>query len=128
WVLVVVILLLTLVRAFIRVALVVVLVDATSALDLPTELAVLRAISEWRINILVVISHRIASITWMDQIIVLRAGQIADVGCHQELYQRFYLYRNLCNTQMSLPENVSDGYSSINYYSDTSQKGLTSSG
>lgn len=44
---------------------------------------------------LIVISHRISSLTWVDRFALLDQGQIAVAGAHSVLYARSALYRAL---------------------------------
>lgn len=70
--------------------------ESTSALDLPTERAILQAIAEVRReNAPVVISHRVRSLTWVDRIVLLEAEQISAQGTHSQLYLQSALYRSL---------------------------------
>jgi ABC-type multidrug transport system fused ATPase/permease subunit len=44
---------------------------------------------------MVVVSHRLSSLTEMDQTIVLDRGRVMDVGPHHELVDRCQVYRQL---------------------------------
>ncbi|MEU4801808.1 ABC transporter ATP-binding protein [Actinosynnema sp. NPDC023587] len=75
---------------------VLVLDDATSAVDPTTEAAIHRTLAEvtaGRTTIL--IAHRRSSLTLADRIAVLDAGVVVDVGTHAELTGRCPLYREL---------------------------------
>jgi ABC-type multidrug transport system fused ATPase/permease subunit len=50
---------------------------------------------------MIVISHRLSAITWVDRIVVLDEGRIDDQGTHQELLQRGGLYTRLYNAPLS---------------------------
>jgi ABC-type multidrug transport system fused ATPase/permease subunit len=83
-------------RALLRHSEILVLDESTSALDVPTERALLRSIAKFRSELaLVVISHRLRSLTWVDRIIVLNSGCIAAQGTHSALYSECALYRSL---------------------------------
>jgi ABC-type multidrug transport system fused ATPase/permease subunit len=83
-------------RALLRGSPVLVLDEATSALDVPTENAVFQAIANARHDqTVVIISHRLRSLTWVDRIILLDAGRIIAEGTHAELYRSSDLYREL---------------------------------
>jgi ABC-type multidrug transport system fused ATPase/permease subunit len=44
---------------------------------------------------MVVVSHRLSSLTDCDQIIVLEKGKLMDMGPHRELVERCAVYRTL---------------------------------
>jgi len=74
--------------------------DATSALDSKTEANVqasLERLMKGRTNF--VIAHRLSTIMNADQIVVMDQGEIADVGTHAELVARPGVYQNLYNEQ-----------------------------
>lgn len=74
--------------------------DATSALDSKTEANVQQAlerIMQGRTNF--VIAHRLSTIMDADRIVVMDQGRIVDIGKHSELVERPGVYRNLYNEQ-----------------------------
>ncbi len=84
-------------RAFLRQAPVLVLDEATSNLDTASERVVQEAISELMNNrTTLVIAHRLSTVQNADEIIVLKNGQIVERGQHSELveqdgeYSRFH--------------------------------------
>ena len=83
-------------RSLLREPAALVLDEATSALDAPTERAVLASLAKLRAHqTLIVISHRISSLTWVDRFALLDQGRIAAVGTHSVLYAQVALYRAL---------------------------------
>jgi ATP-binding cassette subfamily B protein len=73
-----------------------VLDDATSAIDSATEDAIqqaLRAVMKDRTTLL--ITPRLSQIRWADQVVVLRRGQVVAVGAHEELLKSSELYRRI---------------------------------
>ena len=81
-------------RAIIRNSSILILDDATSALDMETEYALLKNLKN-RINkcTTFIIAHRISSVKNADKIIFLENGTIAEEGTHEELLKlrgRYY--------------------------------------
>ncbi|WP_375476767.1 ABC transporter ATP-binding protein [uncultured Jatrophihabitans sp.] len=75
---------------------VLVLDDATSAVDARTEQAIhdgLREVLAERTTLL--IAHRVSTLHLADRVVVLDAGRVADQGTHDELSERSALYRSL---------------------------------
>ncbi|MFD5478828.1 ABC transporter ATP-binding protein [Streptomyces hawaiiensis] len=75
---------------------VLILDDATSAVDAATEETIhdaLREVMAGRTTILV--AHRRSTLSLADQIVVMHHGQAVDVGAHDELMERNALYRTL---------------------------------
>jgi ATP-binding cassette subfamily B protein len=75
--------------------------EATSALDPESEAIVrqnLRRIAQGRT--VIIVSHRLATLTDATAILVLERGRVADIGRHGELLQRCAGYRALWGQQM----------------------------
>ena len=75
---------------------VLILDDATSAVDATTEEAIhdgLREVLAGRTTIL--IAHRRSTLHLADRIVVVDRGQVVDAGAHEELMERNALYRTL---------------------------------
>ena len=74
--------------------------DATSALDSKTEANVQAALERlMKGRTCFVIAHRLSTIMNADRIVVMENGRIADVGTHAELVARPGVYQNLYNEQ-----------------------------
>ena len=74
--------------------------DATSALDSKTEANVqasLERLMQGRTSF--VIAHRLSTIMNADRIVVMEGGRIVDIGTHAELVSRPGVYQNLYNEQ-----------------------------
>jgi putative ABC transport system ATP-binding protein len=85
-----------LVRAYLANPSVLVLDEATSAVDIHTERRIqraLRRLCEGRTSI--VIAHRLATIRDADRIAVIQHGRLAQIGPHRELVLRSGLYAEL---------------------------------
>jgi ATP-binding cassette subfamily B protein len=83
-------------RAFLTQPAILILDDATSAIDSETEDRIQRAIeraAEGRTTFL--ITHRLSQIRWADLIIVMRKGKVAAVGTHEQLMERSSAYRDI---------------------------------
>ncbi|MFN8441100.1 MAG: ABC transporter ATP-binding protein [Caldilineaceae bacterium] len=83
-------------RAFLTNPAILILDDSTSAIDSATEDQIQRAIeaaSRGRTTIL--ITHRLSQIRWADKIVVLRKGQVAAQGSHEELLEQSQAYRDI---------------------------------
>lgn len=103
--------------AFARVAArapkVLILDEATASVDSMTEQKVQRAIETLlRGRSVIVIAHRLSTIRRADRIIVLRQGEIAQMGSHEELLARGGLYAELLAAGLEEPavaEGAGDG-------------------
>ncbi|MBN1259974.1 MAG: ABC transporter ATP-binding protein [Anaerolineae bacterium] len=83
-------------RAFLTNPAILVLDDATSAIDSATEDRIQRAIERAAANrTTFLITHRLSQIRWADLIIVLRRGKIAAIGTHETLMATSETYRNI---------------------------------
>ncbi|KAI1913970.1 Iron-sulfur clusters transporter atm1, mitochondrial [Ophidiomyces ophidiicola] len=79
--------------------------EATSALDTYTEQALLlniNSILKDQARTSVFVAHRLRTIYDSDQILVLKGGQVAEVGTHSELLEKQGVYAELWNVQETL--------------------------
>ncbi len=98
---------LTLARAFLKNAPILVLDEPTSSLDARTERSLLEALrSLMRGRTTLMVAHRLSSVRHADLILVLADGKIAESGTHQELIQRDGLYRRLDEAHRSSREEL----------------------
>lgn len=78
-----------------------VLDDATSAVDQSTNAKIKQRLEKLRHNkTTIIISQRVTNIMDCDQIIVLKNGRLISQGTHQELLKQSDFYRQLVKTQM----------------------------
>jgi ATP-binding cassette subfamily B protein len=83
-------------RAFLSDPKILVLDDASSAIDAKTEEEIQKAISKiLRNRTTFIITHRLSQIRWADLIIVLKKGKIVAKGSHKELLQNSEEYRKI---------------------------------
>jgi ATP-binding cassette subfamily B protein len=91
---------LSIARAIVKDAPILILDEATSSVDTETERAIqenLRTLTAGRTAL--IIAHRLSTIRHADRIIVLRAGQIAEEGTHEALVARGGIYADLWHVQ-----------------------------
>ena len=92
-------------RALAKPAEILLLDDATSALDLQTEAAFYKALAKARPNLsTIIVAQRIASIIRADKIVILDNGRIVDQGRHEELLGRCRIYQEICQSQLGEEE------------------------
>lgn len=85
-------------RALLRNPQILLLDEATSAMDTENEYKVSLAIDNAMKNrTIVIIAHRLSTVTDADKIIVLDKGRIVEMGNHQELLQKNGYYTTLVN-------------------------------
>ncbi|MBC6441881.1 MAG: ABC transporter ATP-binding protein [Rhodobacteraceae bacterium] len=101
---------LSIARAILRDAPVLLLDEPTSALDARSESAIRAALAELSDGrTTLVIAHRLSTIMDADNIVVMDAGRIVDHGTHAELLGRGGLYADLYNLQFSMLANQNTG-------------------
>ena len=87
-------------RAIMKNPPILILDEATSALDTESERLVQEALETLMTDrTVLVIAHRLSTVTNADKIIVMEKGQIKEMGTHDELIQKNGLYSNLYNIQ-----------------------------
>lgn len=92
--------LLTIARAILSDARIMILDEATSSVDTRTEMMIQKAMD----NLLAgrtsfVIAHRLSTIKNADLILCLKDGDIVEQGTHEELMEKNGFYANLYNSQ-----------------------------
>ncbi len=91
---------LSIARAILKDAPILILDEATSAVDTETEALIQQALERlMQGRTTIVIAHRLSTVRNADQIVVLSEGGIAEQGTHAELMQRRGLYWNLNQVQ-----------------------------
>jgi len=83
-------------RAFLTSPRILILDDSTSAIDSETEDQIQKAIfraAEGRTTL--IITHRLSQIRWANKIVVMRQGEVAAVGSHEELMEKSKSYQRI---------------------------------
>ena len=94
--------LLTIARAMIEDAPMLILDEATSSVDTRTEILIQKAMDELtKGRTSFVIAHRLSTIKNADIILVLRDGDVVESGSHEELLEKGGFYAELYNAQFS---------------------------
>ena len=84
---------------------VLILDDASSALDFATDAALRRAIAhDCRDTAVITISQRVTAVRHADQILVLDGGRQVGLGTHEELLASCPVYREICESQLTAEE------------------------
>ena len=93
---------LSIARALLKDAPILILDEATAFIDPENEALVQDAINKLiRNKTLIVIAHRISTITSADEILLLDKGRIAARGTHEQLLSKSKLYKNMWEAHMS---------------------------
>ncbi|MDQ4033556.1 MAG: ABC transporter ATP-binding protein/permease [Actinomycetota bacterium] len=88
-------------RALLRAPRLLLLDEVTSQLDAVNESALRQVIADLaQTTTVIVIAHRLSTVTTAQQIVVMASGQTRANGTHAELVASDNLYRNLANTQL----------------------------
>ncbi len=98
---------LSIARAFLKNAPVIILDEATSSLDNESEAMVQSALNKlMEGRTVIVIAHRLSTVRHADQIIVLENGSIVETGSHDELSAADGSYSRLLAAQFERPRSV----------------------
>jgi ATP-binding cassette subfamily B protein len=87
-------------RAILKNPPILILDEATSAVDNETEAAIQRSMRRISVNrTVLVVAHRLSTIVHADQIIVLENGRVTETGRHEDLLTQGGTYAALWNVQ-----------------------------
>lgn len=77
--------------------------EATNALDAKNERAIVENLNEfYKGRTVVVVAHRLSTVKNADQIVVLDAGKVVEIGDHNTLIAKHGTYYNLVKNQLEL--------------------------
>jgi ATP-binding cassette, subfamily B, bacterial MsbA len=92
---------LSIARAFLKDAPILLLDEATSALDPNSEQSIITSLAGLRKNrTTLIVTHRLSSITDVDQIVVIKQGKVVEQGVHNELLEIKKEYFKLYNKEL----------------------------
>lgn len=87
-------------RVFLKNPPLLVLDEATSALDLESEALIQESLERLAANrTTLIVAHRLSTITHADKIVVIDAGELKEMGTHEELMDRRGIYYGLFQVQ-----------------------------
>lgn len=96
---------LSIARAVLKAAEILIFDDSTSALDLKTEANLYEALQQsYPESTKIIVAQRITSVRRADRIVVMDNGRIAAVGTHEELRKNCQIYQDICHSQIGEEE------------------------
>lgn len=88
-------------RAVLKNSPILILDETTSSVDTETESEIQKAINNLAgTRTILIIAHRLSTVKKADKIIVLKDGEIVEIGTHDELISKKGLYYHLCSVQL----------------------------
>jgi ATP-binding cassette subfamily B protein len=94
-------------RAVLKNPPILILDEATSAVDNETESAIQRSLEKiTQDRTTIAIAHRLSTVRNADRIYVMELGQLVEWGTHEELLEREGLYANLWRVQMGVRDRI----------------------
>ena len=93
---------LSIARAFLKDAPIILLDEPTSALDAESEMQIRAALKTLLVNkSVIIISHRLSTVCASDRLLILNKGVIADQGSHEELLERNTYYKEIYMSELA---------------------------
>ncbi|MGC5325819.1 ABC transporter ATP-binding protein [Brevibacillus sp. SYSU BS000544] len=87
-------------RVFLKDPGILILDEATSALDLESEHMIQESLAKLaKGRTTIIVAHRLSTITHVDKIVVMKEGQIVEMGKHEELLEQKGVYHSLWSVQ-----------------------------
>ncbi len=98
---------LSIARAVLKNAPILILDEATSSVDTETELLIQQALERLMVGrTTIIIAHRLSTIRNANQIVVLEGKTIRETGTHQQLLEQDGLYRRLYTVQQRIDSQI----------------------
>ena len=98
-----------------------VLDEATSNIDVETEVRIRRALGRLLQNrTTLVIAHRLSTVLAADRILVMHKGRVAEAGRHEDLIARRGLYWRLFQIQFGQQDDLAEGLSGKSFATQSS--------
>ncbi|CAG7558968.1 unnamed protein product [Fusarium equiseti] len=91
--------LLCIARALLAASKIIVLDEATSAIDMATDVLIQKSIREWFTDrTMIVIAHRLSTVADFDKVLVLDGGRMVEFGTPRELWEKDGAFRRMCTS------------------------------
>jgi len=91
----------TIARALLMRPDILILDDATSSVDVETEIGIHAAVAEWMTGrTVIMVSQRLSTVLKADKIVILEKGRIVGEGTHRDLLQSSSIYREIYASQL----------------------------
>ncbi len=101
-------------RAFLKNAPILILDEPTSSIDSKTEAAILDALDRLMVGrTTFIVAHRLSTLRNVTKILVLDQGRIVEQGTHRELLARHGIYRQLHDAQAGRRTRVADSLEAV---------------
>ena len=98
----------TIARALVARPAILILDDALSSLDAQVEHEMIESLKRFREGrTIIVVSHRVAALSWTDRILVMDSGRVMEAGPHEELIRGDGLYAAIARRQ-SLADSLQE--------------------
>jgi ATP-binding cassette subfamily B protein len=112
---------LALARALLKNPPILILDDSLSSVDTDTESQILSALKERpEQQTTIIIAHRLSSVMHADKILMLQHGRILQEGTHTELSSEAGIYRQLCEIQGAIQQQIEEDIHTVNADATTS--------
>lgn len=88
--------------------------EATSNIDVESEDRIMQVVQELaKEKLVILISHRLANVVKADQILVMKTGEVVEMGDHKTLWKKDGVYSKLYRTQQELEKYAGGGQDAV---------------